>query len=189
MQAPTVFTTTRFDECLGLARTSTGTMKEAVMESLIIACFFAFKDGNTTPLNAVLDMAVNSKAIDQKRITMWVELHAGIARIKKEQFVLNKKVRDDSAVTNAESFAPFEVELRKVMWYDIMGKTKATSVFEIDRALEQALKSLVKHAEDPDTPDTPEQFAEAIKAIKAIKGKIAQMAITESETQDDGQSE
>ena len=152
---------------------------------MVIACYFAFKDGNTTPLNSILDMAVNSKAIDVKRVTLWVELHAGIARVKKEQFVLNKKVRDDSNVTDEESFAPFETSLRTVAWYDIMGKKKATSVFEIDSALEQAIKSITKHKADPDTPDTPVMFDEAIKALKGLKGKLAQLAIVTDEESDD----
>jgi hypothetical protein len=122
-------------------------------------------------------MATHTKAIDVKRVTMWVELHAGIARIKKEQFVLNKATRDTSGVTSEEDFAAIETHLRQVAWYDIMPKTKATSVFDLESALESALKVISKHRDDPDAKNTPEQFDEAIKAIKAVKGKVALMDI------------
>lgn len=174
-----VFTERRFNENLQFARQSIGNYKSVVQELLIYGCYHAFKDGNTTPLNAVLDMAVNSKAADVKRITMWVELHAGIARIHKEQFRLNKKVREGACITDEKSFAPYETHLRALAWYDIQGKTKPASVFDLEGYLGNAIKQVEKHEKDEGVDATPEMFAEVLRELKAVKGKLAQMAIAE----------
>lgn len=174
-------TTARFNNILEMVRTHTTELKANVQEALITACYFAFKDGNTTPLNAVLDAATHGKAVDVKRITMWVELHSGIARIKKEQFVLVKSKRDECVVTDEATFAEVEKLLRTVAWYDIMPKTKAKSVFDIEAFLESAVKQITKHADDPDAQNSPEQFEAALRDLKALKGKLAILAIEGSE--------
>lgn len=169
-----VLTEKRFAENLDLARNSLSTVKAVVQDLLIYGCYKAFKDGNTTPLNAVLDMAVNSKAVDVRRVTRWVELHAGIARIKDEKFVLNKKVRDESGVTDEETFVQFETVLRSVAWYDIEGKTKAKSAFDIDAYLGTVIKQIEKHQNDAGVD--VETLVKAANEIKAIKGAIARAA-------------
>lgn len=167
----------RFGEDLNLARSSTSTMKSIVQNLLVTACYHAFKDGNTTPLNSILDMAVNSKAIDVSRITRWVELHAGIARVHKEQFRLNKKVRDDSCVTDEASFTQYEDHLRALSWYDIAKKPVAKSVFDLEAYIGTAIKQVEKHEGKEGVEATSEQFAMVLKELKSIKGKLAQLAI------------
>lgn len=178
----TVLTASRLGELLNATRTSVASIKENVQEMLIIACYFAFKDGNTTPLNSILDLAVNSKAIGVERITRWVELHAKIAYIRKEQFVLNKQIRDAAVITGEESFAETEAFLRTLYWYDSKAKDVAKSVFDIDRlmgTIDSTIKAVKKHESDAETDITPEMFAEVVKSLKSIKGKVAQMAIVE----------
>lgn len=185
MQQPRTLTTARFDEVMASARGNLSSLKEYIQELLVIACYFAFKDGNTTPLNAVLDFATNSKAVSVERITRWVELHAKIAFIKKEVFALNKKHRDEHQVTNPEDFAAICEHLESVKWYDSKPKEVAKSVFDLEGKFEAFIKQVTKHAEDPDAVGTSEQFATALRELKAIKGRLAQMAIVESDTQSD----
>lgn len=182
MQAPHVLTTARFDEVLASARGNVSALKEYVQELLVIACYFAFKDGNTTPLNAVLDFAINSKAVSVERITRWVELHAKIAFIKKEVFALNKKHRDEHQVTNEKDFAPIGEHLDSLKWYDSKPRDNAKSVFDLEGKFDAFIKQVTKHAEDPDAVGTSEQFATALRELKAIKGRLAQMAIVESDS-------
>lgn len=173
------FNTTRFDNLMGLVRTHLTEYKANVQQLLVMACYFAYKDGNTTPLNQILDMAVNSKAIPVERITRWVELHAQIAFIKKEQFALNKKQRESVAVTNEESFKDVEKHLMEVSWYDIMKKEVAKSAFDVEAKAEAFIKQLEKHMHDPDTESSVEAFEIMIKAIRAAKGEIAKASIVE----------
>ena len=169
-----VLTEKRFSENLNLARSSLSTVKSVVQDLLIYGCYKAFKDGNTTPLNAVLDMAVNSKAVDVRRITRWVELHAGIARIKDETFVLNKKVRDDSDVTDEASFMPYETILRSVTWYDIEGKAKPKSAFDLDVYLGSVIKAIERHQKDEGAD--VELLLKAANDLAALKGGYARAA-------------
>lgn len=160
----------RFNENLDLARNNIAQVKSIVQELLIHACYKAYKDGNTTPLNRILDMATNSKAVDAARITRWVELHAGIARIKDAKFVLNKKVRDESAVIDEATFEQFETLLRSLPWYDIMPKQKVQSVWELDAYLGNVIKTLEKHL-------TATGVDEVLREVKAARGKLAQASI------------
>lgn len=185
MQAPRTLTTGRFDEVMESARGNVASLKEYIQELLVIACYFAFKDGNTTPLNAVLDFATNSKTVSVDRITRWVELHAKIAYIKKEQFALNKKFRDEHQVTSAKDFEPIAEHLDSLKWFDSKPKDVAKSAWDLEDKFESFLKQVTKHAEDPDVVGTPEQFATAIRELKAIKGRLAQMAIVESDSDND----
>lgn len=166
-----VFTEKRFNENLNVVKANLSTVKATIQELLIYACFKAFKDGNTTPMNALLDTAVNSKAVDVKRLTKWVELHAGICRIKDEKFILNKKVRDESGVTDEKSFAPFEEHLRALPWYNIEGKPKAVSVWDVEDYLGSVYKTIEKHTYDADAP--VDLLHEAMKAVNGVKARIA----------------
>lgn len=182
---PIIYTTNRFDEIMTAARGNVASLKEYVQEMLVIACYFAFKDGNTTPLNAVLDFATNSQSISTDRITRWVELHARIAYVKKEQFALNKKVRDEHTVANAKDFERIAEHLQSLKWYESKPKDVAKSAWDIESKFESFLKQVTKHADDPDVVGTPEQFATAIRELKAIKGRLAQLAIVESDSGND----
>lgn len=175
------YTTTRFDNLLGMARTHMTEFKANVQELLIIACYFALKDGNTTPLNTILDMAQNGKSIDIDRITRWVENHSQVAFIKKGVFTLNKKTREAQVVTDEASFAPVEKHLREMAWYDSMPKQIAKSVFDLEEKAEAFIKQLLKHQHDPDVPHKTEAFDTMVKAIRQAKGEIALLMIKDAE--------
>lgn len=191
MQAPRTLTIARLDEVLAASRAAGSTLKEYIQEMLVIACYFAFKDGNTTPLNTVLDFATNSKLVSVDRLTRWVELHAKIAFIKKEQFALNKKFRGEHQVTNEKDFAPISEHLDSVKWYDSKPKEIAKSAFDLEGKFEAFIKQVTKHADDPDAVGTSEQFATALRELKAIKGRLAIMAISDEapEGGDEGDAE
>lgn len=115
-------------------------MREAVQEALVSAAYYAFKDGDTGPFNHILDAVGNGT--HKKGITMWIEICAGIGRVKDGKIVLNKKVRGESAVTDEASFAEYEAEMRKVAWHEIAGVQKAESVFEATKYIDNVIKKL-----------------------------------------------
>jgi hypothetical protein len=134
-------------------KTSAVAFREKVQSALIACAFYAFKDGNVTPFNDLIAAAGNGTHI--RGITMWIELCAGIGRVKEEKIVLNTKVRNQSGVISEESFAPFEQEMSKVKWYEIAGKQRQESVFDEGAYIERVAKKLTKEG----YPD----LAEAIK--------------------------
>lgn len=125
--------------------TNAATFRADVQEALISASYYAFKDGDSGPLNRVLDAV--GEGTRKKGITMWVELVAGICRVKEGKFVLNKKIRDQSGVINEATFAEFEEELRKVAWWEVAGKEKVASVFDTDKYMDSVLKKLEKEGQ------------------------------------------
>ena len=114
--------------------------RQMVQESLVSAAFFAFRDGNVTPFNQIILAVGNGTHI--KGITMWVEIAAGIGRVKDGAIVLNKKVRDQSGVIDEATFAEFEAEMCKINWWEVAGKQHAESVFDEGVYMKRVIKKL-----------------------------------------------
>ena len=157
-------------------KTNAATFRTLVQEALIAAAFFAFKDGNVTPFNNIIEAAGNGTHI--QGITMWVELCAGIGRVKKGVIVLNKKVRDESGVIDEATFAPFLEEMSKVSWFEIAGKQKPESVFDEGAYLKRVTKKL--------TDEGYTDLAEAIKQAELawLVGKATKAGTTPSQQAD-----
>lgn len=114
-----------------------------VHDALIHAAYFAFKDGNTTPFNDLIEAVGNGTHI--KGITMWVELVAGIGRVRDEKIVLNKKVMTQSGVIDLATFEPFKQEMEKApRWFEITGKQKPESVFDEGAYMKRVIKKLTE---------------------------------------------
>lgn len=117
-----------------------GVFREMVQNMLVSAAFFAYKDGNVTPFNQLINAVGNGTHI--KGITMWIELVAGIGRVNNGQIVLNKKVREMSGVIDEKSFEEYEKDMRKIAWYEVAGKQKAESVFDEGAYMKRVIKKL-----------------------------------------------
>lgn len=119
---------------------SARSFREDVQEALVSGAYYALKDGDVGPLNRILEAVGDGTRA--KGITAWVELASGAARIAKGAFVINKKIRNESGVTCPEDFAPFEAEMRKLRWWEIVGKEKITSVFDEGRYMNTVYSKL-----------------------------------------------
>lgn len=133
-------TQSQYSDNLKKLRTDSKAFANLVQEMLVSAAFFAFKDGNCTPFNQMIEAV--GPGTHLAGITRWIELVAGIGRVKEGKIVLNKKVREDSGVIDEKTFAPFEEEMRKVMWHDTTPRQKAESVFDEGSYMKRVLKKL-----------------------------------------------
>ena len=124
-------------------RKHSGIFRSMVQEMLVSCAYYAYKEGSTTEFNRLLESVGNGTHI--KGITMWIELAAGIGRVKKGEIVLNKKVRDMSGVIDAKTFEPYEKEMRSINWWEIAGEQKAESVFDKGVYLNHVYKRLDKN--------------------------------------------
>lgn len=112
-----------------------------IQEVLIAASYHAMKDGQITPFNQLLDAVGNGTYI--KGITLWAETFAPV-RIKDGVFVYNKTAAKEYHVTNEADFADFEADMRKINWWDIAGKQKTQSMFDLDDYASNVEKKLSK---------------------------------------------
>lgn len=138
----TIMTSEQFSRGLTKIAKHSAVFNRMVQELLISAAFFAFKEGSTTEFNRLITACGNG--VHLKAITMWVELISGIGRVYKGEIVLNKKVRDMSGVVDADTFAPFEKEMRQVNWWEVTGEQKAESVFDEGAYMKRVISKLTK---------------------------------------------
>jgi hypothetical protein len=115
-----------------------------VQEALIVCAYYAMKDGNTTPLNDLMDAVGDGTRL--KGFTAWAELFAPV-RIKEGRFVLNKGAAKDIHVTCPEDFAEFEAEMRTVRWDKIVEKEPVESIWDASKALDKFYKRLEQHGD------------------------------------------
>jgi len=116
-----------------------------VQEALVSCAFYVMKDGNTTPLNDLLDAVGTGTRI--RGLTVWAELFCPV-RIKDDRFVLNKGAAKEYAVTDEASFAEYEETMRAApRWDKIIGKEKAESIFDEGKYMERVIKKLIEEGE------------------------------------------
>ena len=78
-------------------------------------------------------------------------------------------------VFDTRHFAPFEETLRALPWYDIQGKAKPASVFDLEDYLGNVIKQVEKHRKDEGVD--LDRFDRVEKELKAIKGMIARETV------------
>lgn len=128
--------------CIKKLQKHSSVFNKMVQEALISCAFYAFKDGNCTPFDQLIEAV--GPGVHIKAITRWVELVAGIGRVYKGKIVLNKKVRDMSGVIDLETFRPFYDEMIQVKWYDAAGKQQLESVFDEGTFMKRVITKLTK---------------------------------------------
>ncbi len=126
-----VMNSKQFSSKVNAIKNNSAKFAEDVHEVLITATFYAHTTGDIRPFNRVLEAVGDGTR--KKGITMWIELIAGIGRVKDGEIVLNKKARNEAGITSEERFADIEPDLRAVRWDQVVGKEKVASVFDEGR--------------------------------------------------------
>ena len=130
----------------------------AEVQEVLVAVAYQACLGNANWANEILD-AVRDTA-DIKGITRWLETYAPLI-VRKGEFAINKGARKSMGVTDEASFTEYEVEMRKVGWWEMAAPQKATSIFAPDEYIDGAFERMVKNLNKEGCPD----LANAIKAL------------------------
>lgn len=131
--------------------------REDVQEVLVSVAYQACL-GNANWANELLESVRDS--VNIKPLTMWLETYAPLI-VRKGAFAINKGARKSMGVTDEASFTEYEVEMRKVGWWEMAAPQKATSIFAPDEYIDGAFERLAKHLNKEGCPD----LANAIKAL------------------------
>lgn len=130
----------------------------AEVQEVIVAVAYQACLGNANWANEILDAVRDTANI--KGITMWLETYAPLI-VSKGEFAINKGARKSMGVTDEASFAEYEVEMRKVGWWEMVAPQKATSIFAPDEYIEKAIERMAKKLNDEGQPD----LAAAIQSL------------------------
>ncbi len=137
-----------------------------VQEALIHCGFYVMKDGNTTPLNQLLDAVGTGTRL--KGLTTWAELFLPV-RIKDERFVVNKHAAKEQRVSNEDEYAEYRAAMEAApRWDKIVGKEKPESIWDSGKYLARVIKKL--------SDEGDAELAEAIKAAE-LAYRIRQNAV------------
>jgi hypothetical protein len=148
-------------------RTNTIKTREMVQEALISCAFYAWKDGQVTPFNQLLDAVGTSTHV--KGLTMWAEVW-GCVLVKDEAFVLNKTARKERAISDYSDFESFEAEMRAApKWFEMAPKQKVESMFDASTYLDGVMKKLEKEGASTALDFVTKAVTEYKKADALIK--------------------
>ena len=130
----------------------------AEVQEVLVAVAYQACLGNANWANEILDAVRDTANI--KGITMWLETYAPLI-VSKGEFAINKGARKSMGVTDEASFTEYEVEMRKVGWWEMAAPQKATSIFAPDEYIEKAIERMAKKLNDEGQPD----LAAAIQSL------------------------
>lgn len=130
----------------------------AEVQEVLVAVAYQACLGNANWANEILDAVRDTANI--KGITMWLETYAPLI-VSKGEFAINKGARKSMGVTDEAGFTEYEVEMRKVGWWEMAAPQKATSIFAPDEYIEKAIERMAKKLNDEGQPD----LAAAIQAL------------------------
>lgn len=130
----------------------------AEVQEVLVSVAYQACLGNANWANEILDAVRDTANI--KGITMWLETYAPLI-VSKGEFAINKGARKSMGVTDEASFTEYEVEMRKVGWWEMAAPQKATSIFAPDEYIEKAIERMAKKLNDEGQPD----LAAAIQAL------------------------
>lgn len=130
----------------------------AEVQEVLVAVAYQACLGNANWANEILDAVRDTANI--KGITMWLETYAPLI-VSKGEFAINKGARKSMGVTDEAGFTEYEVEMRKVGWWEMTPPQKATSIFAPDEYIDGAFERMVKNLNKEGCPD----LANAIKAL------------------------
>ena len=122
----------------------------AEVQEVLVAVAYQACLGNANWANEILDAVRDTANI--KGITMWLETYAPLI-VSKGEFAINKGARKSMGVTDEAGFAEYEVEMRKVGWWEMAAPQKATSIFAPDEYIEKAIERMAKKLNDEGQPD------------------------------------
>ena len=131
--------------------------REDVQEVLVSVAYQACL-GNANWANELLESVRDT--INIKPLTMWLETFAPLV-VRNDAFAINKGMAKTMHVQCEADFAEYEVEMRKVGWWEMAAPQTATSIFAPDEYIEKAIGRMVKNLNKEGCPD----LANAIKAL------------------------
>lgn len=131
--------------------------REKVQEVLVSVAFQASM-GNPNYANELLEAVRDTVTI--KPLTMWLETYAPLV-VRADAFAINKGMARTMDVSDEADFAKYEVEMRKVKWWDMCATPKAESIFAPDKYIEDTFARMAKNLNKEGRPD----LAAAIKAL------------------------
>ena len=134
-----------------------------VQEVLVSVAYQAAR-GNANPANELLEAVRDT--VNIKGITLWLETFAPLI-VRKDAFAINKGMAKTMHVTDEASFAQYEVEMRKVNWWDMAPPQKAKSIFEAGNYLDGAFDRMAKQLNNHGKPDLANRVAELLKELHA----------------------
>ena len=138
-----IFTGEQLQGCFKKLNKHANVFNEMVQQALLSCSFYAFKDGNTTPFDQLIEAV--GPGVHLEHITRWIELVAGIGRVYKGKIALNKKVREMSGVIDEATFEEYYADMSQVKWYEAGRKQQAVSVFDEGVYLNGVMKKLTKN--------------------------------------------
>ena len=122
----------------------------AEVQEVLVSVAYQACLGNANWANEILDAVRDTASI--KGITRWLETYAPLV-VRKGAFAINKGARKSMGVTDEASFTEYEVEMRKVGWWEMAAPQKATSIFAPDEYIDGAFERMAKKLNDEGQPD------------------------------------
>lgn len=135
--------------------------KEALradVQEILVSIAYQAARGNPNWANELMEAARDTISI--KPLTRWLETFAPLV-VSKGEFAINKGARKSMGVTDEGSFAEYEVEMRKVGWWEMAAPQKAASIFAAGMYIDGAFERMVKNLNKEGCPD----LANTIKAL------------------------
>lgn len=132
------------------------------LQDILVSIAYQACRGNPNWANELLQKAIEVRSVHIKPMTIWLETYAPLV-VKNGEFVINKGMAKTMHVESEADFAQYEVEMRKVKWWDMVPKQKAESIFEPTAYIEAAFKRMAKKLNDEGSPD----LANAVKKLVA----------------------
>lgn len=122
----------------------------ADVQEVLVSVAYQACHGNANPANELLEAVRDT--VNIKGITLWLETFAPLI-VRKDAFAINKGMAKTMSVASEADFAPYEVEMRKVNWWELAPAQKATSMFEADSYIEEAIARMAKKLNAEGKPD------------------------------------
>jgi hypothetical protein len=120
------------------------------VQEVLVSCAYQAARGNPNYANELLEAVRDT--VNIKGVTLWLETFAPLV-VRQDKFVINKGMAKTMAVSCDADFAEYEVECRKVNWWEMAPAQKATSMFEPDTYIEQAFERMAKNLNKEGCPD------------------------------------
>lgn len=142
------------------------------IQEILVSCAYQAAMGNPNYANELLEVVRDTVHI--KGLTLWCETFAPLV-VRHDKFQINKGMAKTMHVTDEESFRPYEAEMRKSKWWEMVPPQKAKSVFDGIEYLGSAMERVAKKLNDEGQPDLAklvQQMAAELATKEAYKAAV-----------------
>ena len=144
------------------------------IQEILVSCAYQAAMGNPNYANELLEAVRDT--VNIRGITLWLETYAPLV-VRKDAFAINKGMRKTMSIESEADFAPYEVEMRKVKWWQMAPEQRAKSMFDPSEYLSGGLERMAKNLNKEGYPD----LANEVKAlIRAMASSSAYKAAVEA---------